>query len=435
MSNAGPLDLLLISGVRAADPARNLDGDVDLVVERGVITRLGKDAISAELRASERAVHFDGRGKLLLPAFVDLHAHVREPGEEYKEDIRSGLRAAAHGGFAHICAMPNTKPVNDKRSITEAIVARAREVGGPTLHPIGAITVGQLGKELTEVADLREAGAVGISDDGRCVMNAAVMRRALQYAETFDIPVIQHCEDHDLTEGAEMHEGRVSTELGLRGWPAVAEDIIVARDVLLAESTRAKYHVAHVSTRGAVRIIREAKARGIRVTAEVTPHHLLLTHDAVVGYRTACKVNPPLREEADVLALQAALADGTIDAIATDHAPHSVLEKDCEFAEARPGMVGLEFAISLMFQLVSQGKLPLARLVDALSTAPSKIIAIDPPALKEGKVAELVLFDPARPYLVGNLVSKSENTPFLGQTLQGRVLLTLARGELVHRLD
>ena len=266
-------------------------------------------------------------------------------------------------------------------------------------------------------------------------MNAAVMRRALQYAETFDIPVIQHCEDHDLTEGAEMHEGRVSTELGLRGWPAVAEDIIVARDVLLAESTRAKYHVAHVSTRGAVRIIREAKARGIRVTAEVTPHHLLLTHDAVVGYRTACKVNPPLREEADVLALQAALADGTIDAIATDHAPHSVLEKDCEFAEARPGMVGLEFAISLMFQLVSQGKLPLARLVDALSTAPSKIIAIDPPALKEGKVAELVLFDPARPYLVGNLVSKSENTPFLGQTLQGRVLLTLARGELVHRLD
>ncbi len=434
MSTAG-LDLLLITGVRAVDPARNLDGNVDCVVERGVITRLGKDAISAELRASERAVHFDGRGKLLLPAFVDLHAHVREPGEEYKEDIRSGLRAAAHGGFAHICAMPNTKPVNDKRSITEAIVARAREVGGPTLHPIGAITVGQLGKELTEVADLRDAGAVGISDDGRCVMNAAVMRRALQYAETFDIPVIQHCEDHDLTEGAEMHEGRVSTELGLRGWPAVAEDIIVARDVLLAESTRAKYHVAHVSTRGAVRIIREAKARGIRVTAEVTPHHLLLTHDAVVGYRTACKVNPPLREEADVLALQAALADGTIDAIATDHAPHSVLEKDCEFAEARPGMVGLEFAISLMFQLVSQGKLPLARLVDALSTSPSKIIAIEPPTLKEGKVAELVLFDPARPYLVGNLVSKSENTPFLGQTLQGRVLLTLARGELVHRLD
>jgi dihydroorotase len=330
--------------------------------------------------------------------------------------------------------MPNTKPVNDKRSITEAMLARAREVGGPTLHAIGAITVGQAGKELTEVADLKDAGAVGISDDGRCVMNAALMRRALQYAETFDLPVIQHAEDHDLTEGADMHEGRVSTELGLRGWPAVAEDIIVARDLLLAEATRARYHVAHLSTRGAVRLVRDAKDRGIRVSAEVTPHHLLLTHDAVLGYRTACKVNPPLREQEDVDALVAALADGTIDAIATDHAPHSSLEKDCEFSEARPGLIGLELAMSLLFGLVRAGKVPLARLVDALTRAPARVIGIEAPTLREGRVAELTLFDPERPFLVEGLASKSRNTPYLGQTLAGRVLLTTARGVLVHHL-
>jgi dihydroorotase len=260
------------------------------------------------------------------------------------------------------------------------------------------------------------------------------MRRALQYAETFDLPVIQHAEDHDLTEGADMHEGRVSTELGLRGWPAVAEDVIVARDLLLAEATRARYHVAHLSTRGAVRLVRDAKDRGIRVSAEVTPHHLLLTHDAVLGYRTACKVNPPLREQEDVDALVAALADGTIDAIATDHAPHSSLEKDCEFSEARPGLIGLELAMSLLFGLVRAGKVPLARLVDALTRAPARVIGIDAPTLREGRVAELTLFDPERPFLVEGLASKSRNTPYLGQTLAGRVLLTTARGVLVHHL-
>jgi dihydroorotase len=433
-SSGERLPLLLVRSVRAVDPSAELDAEVDVVVEAGRIVRIGRGAVTEELARAERALVIDGRGKLLLPAFVDLHAHMREPGEEYKEDIESGLRAAAHGGFAHVCAMPNTKPVNDKRSITEAMLARAREVGGPTLHAIGAITVGQAGKELTEVADLKDAGAVGISDDGRCVMNAALMRRALQYAETFDLPVIQHAEDHDLTEGADMHEGRVSTELGLRGWPAVAEDIIVARDLLLAEATRARYHVAHLSTRGAVRLVRDAKDRGIRVSAEVTPHHLLLTHDAVLGYRTACKVNPPLREQADVDALVAALADGTIDAVATDHAPHSSLEKDCEFSEARPGLIGLELAMSLLFGLVRAGKVPLPRLVDALTRAPARVIGIDAPTLREGWVAELTLFDPERPFRVEGLASKSRNTPYLGQTLAGRVVLTTARGELVHHL-
>ncbi len=425
-------ELLVLRDVRAVDPAVGLDGVVDIVVEKGRITRIGPGA-GEEPAKSEAAEVVRGQGLWALPAFVDLHAHLREPGEEYKEDIASGLRAAARGGFAHVCVMPNTKPVNDKRSITEAMIARAREVGGPRLHPIGAITMGQHGAELTEMADLREAGAVGVSDDGKCVMSAAVMRRALEYASTFDLPVIQHAEDHTLTEGAQMHEGAVSTKLGLRGWPRVAEDIIVARDVLLAEATRGRYHVAHVSTKGAVRILREAKARGIAVTAEVTPHHLLLTHEAVLGYDTACKVNPPLREESDVEALREALADGTIDAIATDHAPHSELEKDCEFAEAKPGMIGLELVLPALLGLVERRSISLVRFVDALSKAPAKIVGLEAPALAAGAVAEITLVDPERAFTVSGLASKSKNTPLWGKTFKGTVEMTIAAGRVVHR--
>jgi dihydroorotase len=415
------------------DPSRALDAVVDIVVERGAITRIGPGAATEELRRSEHARIIDGRGLWALPALVDLHAHLREPGQEYKEDIASGLAAAAAGGFAHVCAMPNTRPVNDSRSITEAILKRAREVDGAALHPIGAITLGQQGVELTEMADLKDAGAVAVSDDGRCVTSSSVMRRALEYAKTFDLPVIQHAEDHALTEGAQMHEGAVSTRLGLRGWPRVAEDIIVARDVLLAEATGARYHVAHVSSLGAVRILREAKARGIAVTAEVTPHHLVLTDAAVVGYDTACKVNPPLREQADVDALRAALADGTIDAIATDHAPHSSLEKDLEFADAAPGMIGLELVVPLLLELVRSGALPLARVIDALTRAPSRIVGIEAPSLREGAVAELCLVDPERQWVVApeRLRSKSRNTPFLGRTVIGAVAMTLAAGRVV----
>jgi len=427
-------DLLIFNGVRAVDPRHGLDEIVDVVVERGRITRVGRAAATPEMTRSERAERVDGAGAWLLPAFVDLHAHLREPGEEYKEDIRTGLTSAARGGFAHVCVMPNTKPVNDRRSITEAMVARARDVGGPKLHPIGAITMGQQGKELTEMADLKEAGAVAVSDDGRCVMNAGVMRRALEYARTFDLPVIQHAEDHDLTDGAEMHEGSIATKLGLRGWPRVAEDIIVARDVLLAELTGARYHVAHVSSLGAVRILREAKARGIRVTAEVTPHHLLLSHEAVLGYDTACKVNPPLREQSDIDALRQALADGTIDCIATDHAPHSSLEKDCEFSEARPGMIGLELVVPVLLDLVRSGALPLARFIDALTQAPSRVIGLDAPSIREGAIAELVLVVPERELVIERLASKSKNTPFLGKRFTGAVAMTLAGGRVVHRL-
>ncbi len=430
--------VLVFAGVRVLDVGEptsitSSGALVDVVIEGGVVTRAGVGAATDEIRRSECARVIDGRGLLLLPAFVDLHAHLREPGQEYKEDIASGLSAAAAGGFAHVCAMPNTRPVNDTRSVTEAMVARAREVGGPALHPIGAITKGQKGAELTEMADLKEAGAVAVSDDGRCVTSSAVMRRALEYGKTFGLPVIQHAEDHALTEGAQMHEGAVSTRLGLRGWPRVAEDIIVARDVLLAEATGAHYHVAHVSSMGAVRILREAKSRGVSVTAEVTPHHLTLTDAAVIGYRTACKVNPPLREQADVDALRAALADGTIDVVATDHAPHSTLEKDCEFSEASRGMMGLELVVPLLLGLVRAGAVPLARLVDALTVAPARVIGLPAPRIREGAVAELVLVDPEAEVRIdpARLRSKGRNTPWLGETLRGEVRMTLAGGRVV----
>jgi dihydroorotase len=425
-------DLVIFSSIRAIDPARGLDEEVDVVVERGVITRIGRGA-AAELVKAPLARVIAGTGRWLLPAFVDLHAHLREPGQEYKEDILTGLTAAAAGGFAHVCAMPNTRPVNDTRAITEMIIARAEGVGGPKLHPIGAITVGQKGHELTEMGDLQDAGAVAVSDDGRCVTSSAVMRRALEYARTFGLTVIQHAEDHALTEGSQMHEGAVSTRLGLRGWPRVAEDIIVARDVLLAEVTGARYHVAHVSSMGAVRILREAKSRGLPVTAEVTPHHLLLTDAALIGYDTACKVNPPLRTADDVAALRSALADGTIDAIATDHAPHSPLEKDCEFEAASTGIIGLETCFPLLLGLVSSGALPLGRLIDALTRAPARAVGIDVPTLYEGVPAAMVMVEPEKSWVVdrARLRSKSANTPFLGREVRGAVALTMSEGAVI----
>ncbi len=432
-----PRELIVLSNVRAIDPSRGVDQPADVVIERGRILRVGPPGSAKDIAKSEQARVIDAGGKWLLPAFVDLHAHLREPGQEYKEDIASGLAAAAAGGFAHVCVMPNTKPVNDTRAVTEMMLGRAREVGGAKLHPIGAITRGQKGQELTEMADLRDAGAVGVSDDGVCVMSSAVMRRALEYAKTFDLVVIQHAEDHDLTQGADMHEGAVSARLGLRGWPRVAEDVIVARDVLLAEYVGARYHVAHISTEGSVRILREAKSRGIAVTAEVTPHHLLLTDEALLGYDTACKVNPPLREARDVAALRAALADGTIDAIATDHAPHSSLEKDSELSLASPGIQGLELCFGALSSLVGQDGLTLSRLIDALSARPARIAGLTPPALVEGNLATLVLVDPEAKWIPKEtrLRSKSRNTPFLERELQGRVLMTFAEGTLAFDAD
>jgi dihydroorotase len=427
-------DALVFRRVRAVDPAGSVDAEVDVVVERGRITRVGPGAAEGFAR-SERVAVIEDEGAWLLPGFIDMHAHLREPGAEGKEDIASGLRAAAAGGFVDVCCMPNTRPVNDSRVVTEMLVAKARALATVRLHPIGAITVGQKGEQLTEMADLKDAGAVAVSDDGRCVANSQVMRRALEYASTFDLPVIQHAEDHALTEGAQMHEGAVSTKLGLRGWPRVAEDVIVARDLLLAEYVGARYHVAHVSTAGSVRLLREAKGRGIQATAEVTPHHLLLTHEALLGYDTACKVNPPLREPEDVEALRRALADGTIDCIATDHAPHGVLEKQVELAEGAPGMIGLELCLPLLLGLVREGALPLSRLVDALTTAPARILGFEPPRIREGARADLVLVDPNARYTIdpARLQTKSRNTPFSGCHVQGRVSMTVCEGRIVAR--
>jgi dihydroorotase len=425
-------ELIVIRDVRAIDPHRQLDERVDLVIEGGRITKLGA-AAGHQAAASENARHIAGHNLWVVPAFVDLHAHFREPGHEYKEDVQSGLRAAAAGGYAHVCAMPNTRPVNDTRAVTDLMLARARSGIFPALHPIAAITRGLEGQQLTEMGELREAGAVGVSDDGVCVMSAGVMRRAFEYARNFDMPVIQHAEDHTLTAGAQMHEGPTSTRLGLKGWPRVAEDIIVARDVMLAEYTSSRYHVAHVSTHGAVGIVREAKSRNLKVSCEVTPHHLLLTDASVVGYETFCKVNPPLREQVDVEALQNALADGTIDAIATDHAPHSALEKDCEFSETSPGLMSLELCFGLLLELVRKGRVPLERLLHAMSTGPARVIGIDAPTLREGSIADLTLVDPERVWQPSQtpLQSKSRNTPFIDRQLTGRVLFTMAQGQVV----
>jgi dihydroorotase len=399
--------VLVLRGVRAIDPSQALDAEVDVVVENGVITRLGRDAAGGfqgpSGSGSEGTLEVDGRGKWVLPGLVDLHAHLREPGQEGKENLESGLFAAAAGGFTDVCAMPNTRPVNDSPLITELLLRRARELSPVRLHPIGAITVGQRGEELTEMAALKEAGAIAVSDDGRCVTSSALMRRALEYARTFDLPLIQH-----------------------------AEDIIVARDLILAEYTRARYHVAHLSTLGAARLVREAKSRGLAVTAEVTPHHLLLTHEAVMGYRTACKVNPPLREEEDVEALRQALADGTIDCVATDHAPHGPADKDVPFADAAPGMIGLEICLPLLLGLVKKGALPLGRLVDSLTRAPAKVAGLTAPRLAESARADFVLLDPAYRWTIdpSRLVSRSKNTPFAGVAVEGRVELTVSAGRV-----
>jgi len=424
--------MLVIRDGRVLDPASGRDEVADVLIEGGRITEVGAGAAEGAKGDTTRTI--DAKGRWVLPGFVDIHVHLREPGQEYKEDIASGLRAAAAGGFTAVCAMPNTRPVNDTRAITEMMVARAAEAGGPRLHPFAAITVGSKGEQLTEMADLKEAGAVGVSDDGVCVMNAALMRRALEYARTFDLLVSQHCEDHNLTAGAHMHEGAISTQLGLTGWPAAAEDVIVARDLLLAELTGARYHVAHLSTRRSVELVRLAKSRGIAVTAEVTPHHLMLDHEALLGYDTHCKVTPPLREQEDIEAVREGLRDGTIDCIATDHAPHSELEKDCEFAAASPGMVGLEPAFPIVLELVRDGVLTPMRLVEALSTAPCRVTKLDGGSLAKGARADVTVVDPELAWTLRaeSMASRSTNTPFLDRDVVGAVTTTIVDGNVVY---
>lgn len=434
MPRVSAVNMMIFLSGRVIDPSRGFDQEADVVIENGVVSRIGLNASRGFL--GESIKRCDVKGCWVIPGLVDLHAHLREPGQEYKETIESGLRAAAAGGYTAVCAMPNTKPVNDTRAVTEMMIARSKDCGGARLYPIGAITVGQRGEQITEMADLRDAGAVAVSDDGRCVMNAAIMRRALEYAHTFDLPVIQHCEDNNLTNGAQIHEGLISTRLGLAGWPRAAEEVVVARDLILAELTGAHYHVAHVSSQGTIQLIKEAKSRGvIKVSAEVTPHHLMLTHEVLTDYNTVYKVNPPLRESSDREALREALREGIIDCVATDHAPHSQLEKDCEFDAASFGMIGLEQALPVLLGLVRDGVISPMRLVESLSTAPARIAKLAGGVLREGSKADLTIVDPNLKWVMDPAVlhSRSVNTPWLGKEVTGAVVMTIIDGQIIYR--
>jgi dihydroorotase len=422
---------LVLRGGRVLDPAaaRPLDQVGDIRISGGRIVEIGRGLVAKRI--------IDVKDLWIVPGLIDLHVHLREPGQEYKEDIETGTRAAAAGGFTTICCMPNTRPVNDQRTVTELIVRRARDVGIVRVRPIGAITQGLEGKSLADIADMKEGGIVAISDDGRPVMNAGLMRRALEYARTFDLPVVQHAEDLDLSEGGAMNEGTVSTRIGIRGQPACAESAMVARDLEIVEWTGARYHVAHVSTARTVALVRDAKRRGLPVTCEVTPHHLALTDEACSHYDTRTKVMPPLRTAADQEALLEGLVDGTIDCIATDHAPHSPVEKDVEFECAAPGMLGLETALPIILDFVRMGSLEDKRAIAALTGNPARAFGIPGGGLSVGAVADLCVIDPERPVTINSegLASKSKNTPFLNQTLAGRAVLTLVEGKVVFDLD
>ena len=423
---------LLVKGGRLVDPSRGVDETADVLVADGRVAELGGKI------AARGAEVLDAAGLVVCPGFIDLHVHLREPGREDKETIATGTRAAAAGGFTAVCAMPNTEPVNDTAGITRAILERARAEGAVRVYPIAAITRGSKGEELAEYGDLREAGCVAVSDDGRPVASARMMRRALEYASAFDLPVIDHCEDPTLSQGASMNEGPVATLLGLRGAPAASEAIAVERDVMLAALTGSRVHIAHLSAALSVDAVRRGKARGVRVTAEATPHHLLLTDEAVreSSYDTATKMNPPLRAEADRQAVLEGLRDGTIDCIATDHAPHTVDDKKVEFDQAAFGIVGLETAVSLCLdRLVRPGLLTLEQLVRLFSTNPARVLSLPGGTLAPGAPADLTLLDLDRRVTVdpARFESKGRNTPFGGWTLRGAPAATIVGGRIAWK--
>jgi dihydroorotase len=421
---------ILFRGARVLDPAAGRDEVADLLLDDGCVRAVGRG-----LGAPDGAEVLDAKGLVAAPGLVDLHAHLREPGREDVETIATGARAAAAGGFTTVCAMPNTDPVTDNQAAVGFIVRQAGLAGFARVYPIGAVSLGQKGEQLAEVGELVAAGAVAVSDDGKPVATAHLMRTALEYALTFGIPVIDHCEDVTLSQGGAMHEGLTSTRLGLKGIPRTAEDVVVARDIALAEVTGGHVHFAHVSTVGAVRMIREAKARGLRVTAEVTPHHFTLTDSACEGYDTNAKMNPPLREARDVAALREALADGTLDCIATDHAPHHYDAKEAEFDNAPFGVVGLETALGLaLTELVGSGVLTLPQLIERMASRPASIAHLPGGTLRAGSPADVVVFDPDAEWTVdaARFFSKSRNTPFGGRRLRGVVRWTIVGGRVVH---
>jgi dihydroorotase len=423
---------LLIRGGRVVDPAAGRDGAFDLVLRDGAVAAVG------ERLGADDALVFDAAGLLVFPGFIDLHAHLREPGSEDAETIASGAAAAAAGGFTAVCAMPNTDPVNDNRTVTAFVAARGSVAGTARVYPVGAITRGRRGEELAEFGEMRAAGAVALSDDGDWLRDGDLLRRAIEHATLFGMPVVQHAEDSSLSRRAPMHEGAVSTRLGLAGQPAVAEAAAVARDLLIARLAGGRIHFGHLSTALSIGSIRDAKSRGQRVTCEATPHHLTLTDEEVArsGYSTRFKMNPPLREPADVLALVEALADGTIDAIATDHAPHHEDEKVVEFDAAPFGVVGLETAAAVVYdRLVASGRLALQRFVELFSTGPAKAFGLQGGTLAPGSPADVTLFDPRYRWTVdpAKFRSLGRSTPFAGWELVGAPAATVVEGRIVWR--
>jgi dihydroorotase len=423
----------LIRGGRVVDPSQGLDARLDLLVVDGAIAEL-----SQRLDAPEGAEVIDAAGQVVCPGLIDVHVHLREPGGEHKETIHTGARAAAAGGFTAVVAMPNTDPPTDDPAAVGYVVAAGLRAQGARVYPAGTITVEQKGEQLTEFGELITAGAVAVTDDGRPVSNAGVMRLALEYALTFDLPVAVHAEDLDLSRGGAMNEGVISTRLGLTGIPNAAEDVMIARDLMLAQLTGGRLHVQHVSTRLGVEMIRLAKARGVRVTAEGSPHHWTLTDAAVEAYRTDAKMNPPLRSEADRDAVREGVRDGTLDVIATDHAPHHYDEKEQAFEDAPNGIVGLETALGLgLSELVHPRLIDLPTLVERMSCAPARALSLPGGTLRPQSVADITIFDPELEWTVDpeRFLSKSRNTPFAGRRLRGRAVHTLVQGRTVWRLD
>lgn len=421
---------ILIKGGRVIDPSQDRDEITDIYIEDGKISEIGTELDPEGLNIEV----IDASGMVVAPGLVDMHCHLRDPGFEYKEDIESGTRAAAMGGITSVACMPNTSPVIDNAAVVEYIKSRANKVGYVNVYPIGAISKGLEGKELAEIGDMKFAGVVAVSDDGRPVVESGLMRRAMEYAEMFDVTVISHCEDIGLADGGSMNEGEIATAMGLHGITRAAEEVMVSRDILIAEATHTAVHIAHVSTRGSVELVRQAKKRGVHVTCETCPHYFTLTEKACEGFNTNAKMNPPLRTEDDVQAIKEGLADGTIDAIATDHAPHHIDEKRCEFAKAMNGIIGFETALGLgLTYLVREGVLTLNEFLRKMTSNPADILGLNKGTLRIDTAADIVIFNPDKEYTVHveEFQSKGKNSPYDGWTLYGKPVYTIVGGEVV----
>ena len=423
---------ILIKNGKVIDPSQKIEKKMNILVDGDLIKDYPKNTVALEKRKDIKVI--DADKLVVVPGLIDIHVHLREPGFEHKETIRTGTLSAAAGGFTSIACMPNTNPINDNASVTDYILLKARTQGVVNVLPIGAITKSEEGKELAEIGEMYKAGCVAISDDGVPVTNSNLMRRAMEYVRAFNIPVIVHAEDSYLSDDGVMNEGKTSTMLGLKGIPNASEEVMIARDIFLSELTGTDLHICHVSTEGSVRIIREAKRRGVKVTAEATPHHFLLTDEEVYNYNTNAKMNPPLRTTKDVKAILKGLKDGTIDVIATDHAPHSEDEKNVEFDIAPFGIVGLETALPLSLKLVDEKILTMSQVIEKLTVIPAQIVNSEKGTLQKDRIADITIFDPKEKYLIDkeNFHSKGKNTPFQNWKVRGKVKYTIVSGKIVY---